>query len=211
MRKRSNERTVWMEGEGREQGDGRKRESSTDTQLVSWYRHTFTLYLQCIQRAQTSFINPVERVSSDIRAFPTSYSFDVQPEAARLVLYLPIDCWCDATRYVYIYISLLLFFFPPLRFHFHFHFLRRSSSPPTLRAFLLSLFRIPFHFPISPPTNDGFASPSFAHSFPTSYEFAFDDIVLEPLATRSPIKIQDLFQGIMRALSGIVPDAEVGN
>lgn len=106
MRKRSNERTVWMEGEGREQGDGRKRESSTDTQLVSWYRHTFTLYLQCIQRAQTSFINPVERVSSDIRAFPTSYSFDVQPEAARLVLYLPIDCWCDATRYVYIYISL---------------------------------------------------------------------------------------------------------
>lgn len=159
------------------------REKAADTQLVSQVQAqaTFTLYLQCIQRAQTGFINPVDY---SVNVYPRIYAlflrvtpsmFNLKPHDC---IYLAIDCCCDAT----LYISFFFFFFFPHSASFHFLH-SSSSSSPFAPSFYLS-FVFPFiSLFLHQPTMDFF--PLFqvsAHSFPTSYEFAFDDIVLAPLA-----------------------------
>lgn len=76
-------------GRGKGQKEGKRedcRRYATCLVVQAWT--TFTLDLQCIQRVQTGFINPLDHsprtCTPDICVFPTSCFLDVQLEATRL-------------------------------------------------------------------------------------------------------------------------------
>lgn len=119
------------------------------TCLVVQAQATFTLYLQCIQRAQTGFINPIDY---SVNVYPRIYAlflrvtpsmFNLKPHDC---IYLAIDCWYDATLYIYICIQFFFSFsflllLPPLRL--------LPLSP--LLVLLLRVFHISLSYSLSFP------------------------------------------------------------
>lgn len=112
MRKRSiTERVDREDRKGKGQSEEEREDCRYATCLVVQAQTTFTLDLQCIQRVQTGFINPLSTTPRtcipDIYAFPTSCFLDVQPEATRLYT-------CNrslARRHCYFFFFFFLFSF----------------------------------------------------------------------------------------------------
>lgn len=157
------------------------REKAADTQLVSWYRHRLRLlyiYSAYRERRQVLLTPLTTPWTCTLGYMRFSYELLLRCSTrSRTTVYTLQSIVGTMPHYVYTSSS-------SSPHSASFHFLRSSSSsPPFASSFYLS-FVFPFiSLFLHQPTMDFF--PLFqvsAHSFPTSYEFAFDDIVLAPLA-----------------------------